>query len=141
MIKAFIIIYSLYLVVSCNAPEYNQYKEVRFKDSTRVLSIQEKIIYKAIDVGVSSQLALDIANTESRYTSWIISDNEDGSHNYGLFQLQSDIVAYYQMADPLDVEENIDVAFKLLVMYNKQYDGDEDKIKCAWTKGAGRCRK
>lgn len=82
-------------------------------------------------------MALDIANSESKFQPNIISP--DGL-NFGVFQLNEFVVKRFKIDNPLNEDVNIDFSVNLLMEYWVEFDYDVDKVKCAWTKGPDKCK-
>jgi soluble lytic murein transglycosylase-like protein len=96
--------------------------------------IKAYIVEAANRAGVDSKLALHVAWMESRFKPGLIHTEHGGSKSRGLFQW-NDIALSEMDIDPMNYRQNTDAAVARLAKYTRRYDGDTNKVLCAWTRG------
>jgi soluble lytic murein transglycosylase-like protein len=69
-----------------------------------------RIRAEAVSAGVRPGLAIYVAWRESRFDPLAVGTNKDGSHDWGIGQINDRTVRLLHVADPLDVGQNI-IAF------------------------------
>lgn len=103
-------------------------------------TLEMRIVSEAISRGLPPHIPLQIAYRESKMDPKAVHCcNFDGSSDRGMFQLNDSVVHLLKMKDPLDFEENMQVAVKILAGYWKAYRGNRAKLECAYARGPGRC--
>lgn len=75
-----------------------------------VPTIEQRIVAEALAAGVPPRLALMVARRESGMNPLAVGRNKDGSHDWGLGQINDRTVKLLHVTDPLDVSQNI-IAF------------------------------
>lgn len=84
----------------------------------RVLLVEEFIVQEALYLGVAPHVALGVAWRESKFNPQAIGpENANGTHDFGLFQLNEKTVRAMGNWDPLNATLNTIAAVSLLKSY------------------------
>src|SRR5262249_44798488 len=97
-------------------------------------TVEDRIVQEAIENNIEPLLPLKIAWRESRYQAQVVREDDNGQHDWGVFQLSDHAVKALHVENPLDPQQNIDAAVGLLAQYLRQC-GSEQAAVYAYARG------
>lgn len=110
------------------------------KPALKLVSIENIIVKKSINAGISPHVPMLIAFGESRMKPSLIHVNANGTKDYGIMQLNERTVRVLNVKNPLDPEENIEAGVNLYANYLRHYRSQATRrAVCAYQRGPGRC--